>query len=416
MRYVPRALGTTIRRAMRTFPAVLVTGPRQTGKTTLLREEFGASHRYVSLERPDVRDMARDDPVGFLADAGDRAILDEIQYAPPLLHYVKDDIDARRQPGRWLLTGSQDFALMRGVSQTLAGRIAVLHLDPLAVSEVIGSPPAGGLGDLLDRVCADSGGDASDFDLADWLHRGAWPEPRLDPGVDRDLWMQSYVQTYLERDLRNMEQVGDLETFRTFFSLVCASTGQVVNLARLGRDAGVSAPTARRWLNLLVTSRLVLLLPPYHRNFGKRIRKSPKLHVIDPGLASWMLGYRSTDAIMNGPALGALAESAAVSELTKAVHHGGGAERLYHWEGLSTEVDIVAEIEGRLYGIEVKATRTPTPRHADHLAAWCELTGGRGILACRTDRVRPIGRGIRAAPWHFFVRGPTETNSPKGER
>ena len=405
MPYVPRALASTIRRAMRTFPAVLVTGPRQTGKTTLLREELGESHRYVSLERPDVRDVARDDPLGFLADAGERVILDEIQYAPELLHYLKDDIDARRQAGRWLLTGSQDFALMRGVSQTLAGRIAVLHLDPLAVSEVLGSPPAGSLGDLLENLCTDPGGDVPDVDLADWLHRGAWPEPRLNPEVDRDLWMQSYVQTYLERDLRNMERVSDLETFRAFFSLVCASTGQVLNLARLGRDAGVSAPTARRWLNLLVTSRLVVLLPPYHRNFGKRIRKSPKLHVIDPGLASWMLGYRTTDAIMNGPALGALTESAVVAELTKIIHQGGGAARLHHWEGLSAEVDIVADVDGRLYGIEVKATRTPTSRHADNLAHWCELTGATGILACRTDRARPLGRGIRAAPWNFCVAG-----------
>lgn len=245
MPYVPRALAATIRRAMRTFPAVLVTGPRQTGKTTLLREEFGGSHRYVSLERPDVRAVTRDDPAGFLADAGERVILDEIQYAPELLHYVKDDVDTRRQPGRWLLTGSQDFALMRGVSQTLAGRVAVLHLDPLAVSEVLGSRAPNGLAGLLDGLRTEPG-DAFDFDLATWLHRGAWPEPRLNPDVDRDLWMQSYVQTYLERDLRNMEQVSDLETFRAFFSLVCSSTGQVLNLARLGRDAGVSAQTARR--------------------------------------------------------------------------------------------------------------------------------------------------------------------------
>ena len=407
MPYVPRALATTLRRAMRTFPAVLVTGPRQTGKTTLLREEFGDSHRYVSLERPDVRDIARDDRVGFLADAGERVILDEIQYSPELLHYIKDDIDAHRRPGGWLLTGSQDFALMRGVSQTLAGRIAVLHLDPLAVSEFVGSPPTDSLGGLLNSLWTDSGGDVPDVDLADWLHRGAWPEPRLNPEVDRDLWMQSYVQTYLERDLRNMEQVSDLETFRAFFSLVCASTGQVLNLARLGRDAGVSAPTARRWLNLLVTSRLVVLLPPYHRNFGKRIRKSPKLHVIDPGLASWMLGYRTMDAIVNGPALGALTESAVVAELTKIGHQGGGAARLYHWEGLSAEVDIVADVDGRMYGIEVKATRTPTSRHTDNLAHWCELTGATGILACRTDRTRPLGRGIRAAPWHFCVAGST---------
>ncbi len=412
MAYVPRALAATVRRAMRTFPAVLVTGPRQTGKTTLLREEFGATHRYVSLERPDVRDIARDDPIGFLADTGERVILDEIQYAPELLHYIKDDIDARRQAGRWLLTGSQDFALMRGVSQTLAGRIAVLHLDPLSVTEVSGSPAADHLGNLMERLCTGPADDAPECDLADWLHRGAWPEPRLNPAVDRDLWMQSYVQTYLERDLRNMEQVANLETFRAFFSLVCASTGQVLNLARLGRDVGVSAPTARRWLNLLVTSRLVVLLPPYHRNFGKRIRKSPKLHVIDPGLASWVLGYRTADAIMNGPALGALTESAVVAELTKAIHHAGSAARLYHWEGLSAEVDIVVEADGRLYGIEVKATRTPTSRHVDHLARWCELTGARGILACRTDRTRTLGRSIRAAPWHLCVAGPERPEYP----
>lgn len=403
MPYVPRALAATVRRAMRTFPAVLVTGPRQTGKTTLLRAECGATHRYVSLERPDVRHVAQDDPAGFLADAGERVILDEIQYAPDLLHYIKDDIDARRQPGRWLLTGSQDFALMRGVGQTLAGRVAVLHLDPLAVSEVVGAPAPNGLADLLERAGAATAAAAPEVDLADWLHRGAWPEPRLNPDVDRDLWMQSYVQTYLERDLRNMEQVRDLETFRRFFQLVCASTGRLLNLARLGRDAGVAAPTARRWLNLLVTSRLVVLLPPYHRNFGKRLRKSPKLHVIDPGLASWVLGYGTADAIMKGPAHGALAESAVVAELTKAMHNGAAAARFFHWEGLSAEVDIVADLPDGLCGIEVKATRTPTPRHADTLARWCALTGARGLLACRTDRPRTLGRGVRAVPWHFCV-------------
>ena len=219
--------------------------------------------------------------------------------------------------------------------------------------------------------------------------------------------MQSYVQTYLERDLRNMEQVGDLETFRAFFSLVRASTGQVLNHARLGRDAGVSAPTARRWLNLLVMSRLVLLLPPYHRNFGKRIRKSPNLHLIDPGLASWMLAYPSTDAIMKGPALGALTESAVVGEPAKAIHHGAGVPRLHHSEQLSAEVDVVVELDGRLYGIELKATRTPTPRHADSRAASCELTDARGVLACRTDR--PARSAAASAP----CPGPSVPSRPR---
>ena len=301
---------------------MLVTAPRQTGKTTLLREEFGASHRYVSLELPSVRDIVREDSTGFLADVGPRVILDEIQYTPSLLHHLKEAIDASREPGRWLLTGSQDFALMRGVSQTLAGRVAVLPLDPLSVSEVLGVSTPGDIGELLDGHLA--GGGTLRFDLGDWLFRGAYPEPRLNPDVDRGLWMESYVQTYLERDLRNIEHVGDLETFRAFFSLTCAASGQMLNLTRLARDVGISVPTARRWLNVLVTSRLVHLLPPYHRNFGKRIRKSPKLHILDPGLAGWVLGYRTRAAIMQGPALGALAESAVVSELVKAAGHGGG--------------------------------------------------------------------------------------------
>ena len=401
MTYLVRALASTVRRAMRTFPAVLVTGPRQTGKTTLLREEFGASHRYVSLELPSVRDIVREDPTGFLADVGPRVILDEIQYTPSLLHHLKEAIDASREPGRWLLTSSQDFALMRGVSQTLAGRVAVLPLDPLSVSEVLGVSTPGDIGELLDGHLA--GGGTLRFDLGDWLFRGAYPEPRLNPDVDRGLWMESYVQTYLERDLRNIEHVGDLETFRAFFSLTCAASGQVLNLTRLARDVGISAPTARRWLNVLVTSRLVHLLPPYHRNFGKRIRKSPKLHILDPGLAGWVLGYRTRAAIMQGPALGALAESAVVSELVKAAGHGGGRAQLFHWQDSSAEVDVVVEIDGRLYGIEVKATRTPTPRHAAHLARWCELSGARGILACRTERSHTLGHGIRAVPWHLGV-------------
>ena len=401
MTYLVRALASTVRRAMRTFPAVLVTGPRQTGKTTLLREEFGASHRYVSLELPSVRDIVREDPTGFLADVGPRVILDEIQYTPSLLHHLKEAIDASREPGRWLLTGSQDFALMRGVSQTLAGRVAVLPLDPLSVSEVLGVSTPGDIGELLDGHLA--GGGTLRFDLGDWLFRGAYPEPRLNPDVDRGLWMESYVQTYLERDLRNIEHIGDLETFRAFFSLTCAASGQVLNLTRLARDVGISAPTARRWLNVLVTSRLVHLLPPYHRNFGKRIRKSPKLHILDPGLAGWVIGYRTRAAIMQGPALGALAESAVVSELVKAAGHSGGRAQLFHWQDASAEVDVVVEIDGRLYGIEVKATRTPTLRHAAHLARWCELSGARGILACRTESSHTLGRGIRAVPWHLGV-------------
>jgi uncharacterized protein len=259
MYYVPRALAQTIRRAMSTFPAVLITGARQTGKTTLLRTEFGDAYRYLSLERPDVRARALADPVAFLNEAGTPLILDEIQYTPALLHYIKDRIDVDRSPGRWLMTGSQSFALMHGVSQTLSGRVAVLTLDPLSTAEALERPPAPSLEAVLARVfdgqSASVPADAErTVDFADWLLRGGFPEPRVNRQVDRQLWWASYVQTYLERDVRDLAQVADLGAFGRFLMLVGAHTGRVINLTELGREVGISGPTVKRWLSVLETS------------------------------------------------------------------------------------------------------------------------------------------------------------------
>lgn len=193
MDYVVRALVKTIRRAARTFPAILVTGARQSGKTTLLKAEFGESHDFVSLERPDVRARANADPVAFLDEHGASLVLDEIQYAPELLHYVKERIDLERKPGRHILSGSQSFPLMPGVAQSLAGRVAVLSLDPFSVSEALGSPSSPAVDTILDRVFGSDPLAAAPLDLGDWLLRGGYPEPRLDPDVDRALWFGSYV-------------------------------------------------------------------------------------------------------------------------------------------------------------------------------------------------------------------------------
>jgi predicted AAA+ superfamily ATPase len=409
MHYVPRILAQTIRRAMSTFPAVLVTGARQTGKTTLLRTEFGDTYHYLSLERPDVRARALADPVAFLDEAGAPLILDEIQYAPTLLHYIKDRIDMDRSPGRWLMTGSQSFALMHGVSQTLSGRVAVLTLDPLSTAEALEQPPAPGLEAVLARVF--DGQSASvpantvrAVDFADWLLRGSFPEPRVNRQVDRQLWWASYVQTYLERDVRDLAQVADLGAFGRFLMLVGAHTGRIINMTDLGREVGVSGPTVKRWLSVLETSQIVYLLQPYYRNFGKRIRKSPKLYLLDPGLATFLLGLHTPEAVLQGPSLGALAETAVVGEWVKACHQMGEQPLLYYWQ-LSTgaEVDLIIDRGGMLYGIEVKATATPTPRHADGLARWLELTGpgARGALACRVEQPQALRPGIRAIPWHL---------------
>jgi predicted AAA+ superfamily ATPase len=406
VRYRPRRLAATLKRALRTFPAALVTGARQSGKTTLLRNEL-SGHRYVSLERPDARARALADPEGFLSEAGVPLVLDEIQYAPVLLHNIKERIDADRRPGRYVLTGSQTFPLMRGVSQSLAGRVAVLSLDPLSAGEAGGAPEATPPDRLLARVFGPGRRGPhprTPPDAADWLLRGGYPEPRLNRRVDREIWFASYVQTYLERDVRDLLRVTDLESFRRFLFLAATRTGQLLNLAELGGELGVSAPTVRQWLSVLQTSQVVYLLRPYHRNLGKRIRKSPKLYFMDVGLATFLLGLHSRPAVLQGPSLGPLLETAVVAEWVKAFRGSGLEPPLSFWRASDgREVDLVIEYGGRVHAVEVKATATPVPAHAANLATFAGLAGSgtRTALACRIDTAAALRPGVRAVPWHL---------------
>jgi len=301
---------------------------------------------------------------------------------------------------------------MKGERESLAGRAAVLTLDPLAVGEVSVTPPPPSVDALLARVFGEGpapGGEtgsegvgAADVDLADWVLRGGYPELRLHPEVDRQLWLASYTQTYLERDVRALTQVGDLGAFQRFLALAASRTGTLVNLADFGREVGVTAPTARRWLSVLEASQIAFLLPPFHRNFGKRIRKSPKLYLLDVGLASYLMGLHDREAVLHGPALGALVETAVVAEWVKAYRSRGERPELWFWRSSAgDEVDLVIERGGRLYGIEVKATATPTPAHAASLSRWLALAGGLGALACRVSSTFTLGRGVRAIPWHL---------------
>jgi hypothetical protein len=277
----------------------------------------------LELERPDVRPRALADPSSFLEEAEAPVILDEIQYAPHLLHHIKDLIDESRTPGRWLLAGSQSFSLMRGVGQTLAGRVAVLTLDPLSVAESRKFPAAPSFDHVLRKAFGTGGTRSSSgktgkvVDLANWLLRGGSPQVCVEQQVDRQIWFPSYVQTYLERDVRDLAQVGDLTAFTQFVMLVASHTGQILNMTELGRRIGVTGPTAKRWLSVLEASQVIYLLPPFHRNFGKRIRRSPKLYLLDTGLATFLLGLHTKESVLQGPSLGALAETTVVSEWVK---------------------------------------------------------------------------------------------------
>ncbi len=379
---IPRTLEKTIQKAMKSFPAILVTGPRQSGKTTLLTERFSNSHRFVSLENPDVRARATEDPIGFLTENPPPVILDEIQYTPDLLHYIKSAIDRNRSPGQWLLSGSQSFSLMQGVSQSLSGRVAVLSLLPFSLGESLGHP---GGGQTIDDVLAamhtrpsEWVGFSETVVLDDWLLRGSYPEIRSNPDVDRQLWCSSYVQTYLERDVRQVLNVGDLNTFNRFLRLCAARTGQILNMSELSRDTGVSVPTVKKWLSVLEASYQIFLLQPHFVNFGKRIIKSPKLYFMDLGIATFLLGLHSREPILKGPMIGPLFETMVVSEWVKAFHHRGEKPDLYFWRSRGgMEVDLLVDRNNRLYPIESKATATVLPGHTVPLNAWRALAGNR---------------------------------------
>lgn len=411
MRYIPRTMEATLGRAVRTFPAVVVTGPRQSGKTTLLKHGWGKTHRFVSLENPVTRDYALHDPVGFFKDNPPPLILDEIQYVPQLLSFIKEFIDGKRTPGQWLMTGSQGFSVMKNVSQSLAGRVAVLSLTPFSARELSGGPEqAVPLGKWLEGIFHGTGGGPAGqkegLSLGRWLLRGGYPEPALNTKTDLALWCSSYIQTYLERDLRSILNVGELSAFGGFLKLCAARTGQVLNLSDLARDSGISVPTAKNWISALEASYILFTLPPYFKNFGKRVIKAPKLYFWDTALAAFLMGIESTEGVLKGPAAGPLFETAVVAAFRKAFLNRGESSRLYYWrsrEGL--EVDLVIEQEARLYPVEIKSSSTINAHQASGLAKWMKLEGssaGQGLIVANVEKPTGVVPGIRAVPWDWI--------------
>lgn len=402
---LPRHLEHSVRQAAATFPVVVLTGPRQCGKTTLLQGMFGASHHYATLDRPDQVARAHADPVSFLLDHPTPLLLEEVQHAPGLLPYIKAAVDEDRRPGRFVLTGSQSFPLMRGVAESLAGRAAVLRLDPLSVAERLAAP-APSVELLLASVFGNQPAVWRKHELGPWLRRGGYPQPALHDEIDPSLWFSSYIDTYLARDVRELLLVGDLVTFQRFLVLCAARSGRLLNITDLARDVGISPTTAKRWLSVLEASQVVQQVQPWFENYGKRVAKASKLVFLDVGLCAALMGLRSTEAMLRGPAAGALAETAVVGEWIKAFRSRGREPRVFHWNAHSgVEIDLVVEWDGHLYAIEVKSTATPTPSHADGLRKWLEWAGprARGAVACLVEQPTNMIEGIRAVPWHLAI-------------
>lgn len=336
------------------YPVVVVTGPRQSGKTTLCRAAFPALP-YASLEEPDVRDFAVADPRAFLAQYPDGALLDEIQRAPELLSYLQGIVDRAPRPGSFVLTGSLQLDVLVGVSQTLAGRAGLLSLLPFA------------LGELPERLAPRS--------IEQLLFGGLYP-PIHDRRLEPSRWHANYVQTYLERDLRQVVNVRDLASFRVFLRLCAGRTGQLLNLSGLAADCGITHNTAKAWLSVLEASFIVVLLRPHFRNFGKRLVKTPKLYFVDPGLAAWLLEIRSEEQLIAHPLRGALFETWAIAELLKGRANAALASNLYFWrDRAGREVDCVLDRGTTLVPIEVKAGQTLASDYFDALARFAALAG-----------------------------------------
>lgn len=401
-KYIARSLERVLSRAASEFPAIVLSGPRQAGKTTILRALFGGTHHYVSLEAPDVRSSAEADPRGFLAFHQPPVIFDEIQLAPMLLPYIKDAIDAdRNAKGRYILTGSQNLMLINQVTETLAGRAAVLNLLPLSRREISGHPDLAFPWERQALASVDPGYALKG--LWERLLAGFYPETTAHPSRDISLWQSSYIRTYLERDIRTLRQVGDLSLFQSFLRAIAARTGTLLNLADVSRDLGMSLNTARQWLSLLEATWQVFVLRPYHVNLGKRLVKTPKVYFADTGLLCHLCGIKSAEQAASGPLAGALFESTVLMEFVKGYLHRGEEPRIYFWRtGSGAEVDVVLETERGLVAVEVKSTATPKVSMTSGLRSFRTMYGDRlaaMYVVHSGDVTLPLGEGCLAVPY-----------------
>ncbi|MFO8073828.1 MAG: ATP-binding protein [Polyangia bacterium] len=386
------------------FPVILVNGARQVGKTTLVRERSEPERGYVTLDDPLQLALAREDPALFVQRHRPPLVIDEIQYAPQLLPYIKMIVDEDRRPGSFWLTGSQHFHMMRDVSESLAGRVGVLRLAGLSRREIeqrdVNAAPFLPTTERLAPRLA-SGERLPSPELYRIIWRGALPAIAADTSVDRDLFYGSYVQTYLQRDVRDLTQVGDEMAFLRFMRAAAARSGQTLNLVALARDADVSPNTAKRWLSVLRASFVVHLVEAFHTNRTTRLVKSPKLYFLDAGLCAYLTGWSSPHTLESGAMSGPILKTWVVAEILKSYWHNGREAPFFTYRDKEKrEIDLLIEIDGALHPLEIKRTASPSKRDTKIFAALERLGEelGEGGLVCLAERSLPLSDNARSIP------------------
>ena len=352
---IPRQATPVLQKLALGYPILAITGPRQAGKTTLAQTTF-PDKRYLSLEDPDQRAFAEEDPRAFLARLPQGAILDEAQRCPALFSYLQTRVDAERKMGQFVLTGSQQFGLLSNITQSLAGRVGMVQLLPFSLQEM-------------------QRGELAIHDLDDLMWRGMYP-PVHDRQLAPEQWFANYLVTYVERDVRQLIEVQNLSLFQRFIKLCAARCGQLLNLSSLASDCGVSHNTVRAWISVLEASYVVFLLQPHYQNFGKRLVKTPKLYFVDTGLAAFLLGIRDPQHLSIHSARGALFENFVISELLKRRYNEGLPSNLFFWRNnAGDEVDLVIEQGEQLIPVEIKSGQTFSSDFLAGLHKWMRLAG-----------------------------------------
>jgi hypothetical protein len=402
--YITRTLENFLGKATAQFPVMLVIGPRQVGKTTILQHLRKKGRTYVTLDDPTLAALAKEEPSLFLQRFKPPVLIDEIQYAPALLPYIKIHVDRDRTPGSFWLTGSQQFQLMQGVSESLAGRVGIVNLLGLSMKELQGQPklavPFLPTSQQL-HTRLKSALPLSLQDVYRMIWRGAFPAFALNAKMDRDLFYSSYVQTYLQRDVRDLANVGDEGSFLKYLRAAAARTGQLLNMSDMARDAAISVPTAKRWLGVLEASGIVYLLEPYHTNTTKRLIKSPKLYFLDTGLCAYLTEWSSPETLEAGAMSGAILETFIFTEILKSYWHNGKRAPLYYYRDKDKkEIDLLILRDETFYPLEFKKTAAPKKDDTRHFKVLESLRNpiGEGGVICFAETLLPLVKNGSAIP------------------